>query len=431
MKSFFIFVQTQRKINLKPCTSYIAKQNEKLLLSELPYAPLTIVIPCYNEPHILATLESIGKNERYDKRLHIIVVVNQSEDTSERCITQNKRTLQELETVQDNYANSLHSLSVLNITFPSGEGGVGAARKIGMDEAVNQYVQHGEDGIIISLDADTIVATNYLTEIYNAFTKNPKTNTLIINYEHPLHGLSQTQKRAIIQYELYLRYMTLAYRYVGHPNAFHTIGSAFSVRASAYCKQGGMNKRQAGEDFYFLQKLMALGGCSELNSTCVFPSSRTSDRVPFGTGKAIKELIDNNNELQTYSFKAFEELETFFDMHESLYKITKTDYEAIVYNELGGLIKSWLIEDNFFYQLEKINGNCASLEMFSKKFFESFSILQIIKYLNFSHAHFVKKSGIYHAISCLPQSEIFDFQTPDSLLFSVQKYLQKDTFVKL
>ncbi len=416
---------------MKSCTSYIAKQNEKSILSELPYAPLTIVIPCYNEPNILATLESILGNEGYEQHLHIIVVVNQSKATSDECITQNKKTLQELESVKENYASNLHRLSVLDITFPSGEGGVGAARKIGMDEAVKQYVQHGKDGIIVSLDADTIVATNYLAEIYNAFTNNPKTNTLIINYEHPLHGLSKMQKEAIIQYELYLRYMTLAYRYVGHPNAFHTIGSAFAVRASACCKQGGMNKRQAGEDFYFLQKLMALGGCSELNSTCVFPSSRTSDRVPFGTGKAIKELINSNNELQTYSFKAFEELKTFFDMHESLYKITKTDYEAIVYNELGGLIKSWLIEDNFFSQLKEINGNCASLEMFSKKFFESFSILQIIKYLNFSHTHFVQKSGIYHAISCLPQSEFFDFQNPERLLLSVRKYLQKDTFVKL
>ncbi|PID88650.1 MAG: family 2 glycosyl transferase [Bacteroidia bacterium] len=431
MKSFFIFVQTQKKIKLKSCASYIAKQNKKSILSELPYAPLTLVIPCYNEPNILATLESIWKNEEYDKRLHIIVVVNQNEDTSEECITQNKKTLQELKSVKENYANSLHSLSILYITFPSGEDGVGAARKVGMDEAVRQYVQHGKDGIIISLDADTIVSTNYLAEIYNAFTRNPKTNTLIINYEHPLHGLTQTQKRAIIQYELYLRYMTLAYRYVEHPNAFHTIGSAFAVRTSAYCKQGGMNKRQAGEDFYFLQKLMAFGGCSELNTTCIFPSSRTSDRVPFGTGKAIKELIDSNNELQTYSFKAFEELKIFFDMHESLYKITKLDFETIVYNELGGLIKSWLIEDNFFSQLQKINGNCASLEIFSKKFFESFSILQIIKYLNFSHTHFVQKSGIYHAISCLPQSEIFDFQNPKSLLLSVRRYLQKDTFVKL
>ncbi len=416
---------------MKPCTSYIAKQNEKSILSDLPYAPLTIVIPCYNEPNILATLESIWKNKGYDKRLHIIVIVNQSEYTSKKCIIQNKKTLQELETVKENYVNNLHSLSILNITFPSSEGGVGAARKIGMDEAINQYVQHRKDGIIISLDADTIVAKNYLAEIYNAFIKNPRINTLIINYEHPLHGLSQTQKKAIIQYELYLRYMTLAYRYVSHPNAFHTIGSAFAVRASAYCKQGGMNKRQAGEDFYFLQKLMAFGGCSELNTTCIFPSSRTSDRVPFGTGKAIKELIGSNKELQTYSFKAFEELKTFFDMHESLYKITKTDYEAIIYNELGGLIKSWLIEDNFFSQLQKINGNCASLEMFSKKFFESFSILQIIKYLNFSHTHFIQKSGIYHAISCLPQSEIFGFQNPESLLLSVRKYLQKDTFVKL
>ena len=43
--------------------------------------------------------------------------------------------------------------------------------------------------------------------------------------------------------------------FVGYPDSIYTIGSAFAVRAEAYMKQGGMNRRQAGEDFYFLYKL--------------------------------------------------------------------------------------------------------------------------------------------------------------------------------
>ena len=66
-------------------------------------------------------------------------------------------------------------------------------------------------------------------------------------------------REAIMKYELYLRYYRLALEYTGHPHAYHCIGSAFAVRTLDYVAQGGMNKRQAGEDFYFLQKLIATG----------------------------------------------------------------------------------------------------------------------------------------------------------------------------
>ena len=37
-----------------------------------------------------------------------------------------------------------------------------------------------------------------------------------------------------------------------------------AVRADAYLRQGGMNRRKAGEDFYFLNKFMVLGGYGEM-----------------------------------------------------------------------------------------------------------------------------------------------------------------------
>ena len=50
----------------------------------------------------------------------------------------------------------------------------GTARKAGMDEAVRRYNLLGKpQGIIVSLDADTLVDENYLVEIENYFRKNP------------------------------------------------------------------------------------------------------------------------------------------------------------------------------------------------------------------------------------------------------------------
>ena len=48
-------------------------------------------------------------------------------------------------------------------------------------------------------------------------------------------------------------------KFAGYPWAMYTVGSAFAVTAEAYVKRGGMNRRQAGEDFYFLQNLAHIG----------------------------------------------------------------------------------------------------------------------------------------------------------------------------
>jgi hypothetical protein len=57
-----------------------------------------------------------------------------------------------------------------------------------------------------------------------------------------------------------------------------------------------MNKRQAGEDFYFLNKLAKTGKINYIKETCVYPSARSSTRVPFGTGKRIQRFLAGNHE---------------------------------------------------------------------------------------------------------------------------------------
>ncbi len=72
-----------------------------------------------------------------------------------------------------------------------------------------------------------------------------------------------------------------------------------------------MNRRQAGEDFYFIQKLVPAGGYFNLNLTTVFPSPRISSRVPFGTGVTISRMAEAGDDIfLSYNFKAFMELKT-------------------------------------------------------------------------------------------------------------------------
>jgi hypothetical protein len=95
---------------------------------------------------------------------------------------------------------------------------------------------------------------------------------------------------AIDRYELFLRSYVLGLEQAGSPYAFQTVGSAMACRASAYVASGGMNRRLAGEDFYFLQQVHKVAGVAPLTGTCVHPSPRSSHRVPFGTGRSVQDM---------------------------------------------------------------------------------------------------------------------------------------------
>ena len=147
-------------------------------------------------------------------------------------------------------------------------------------------------GILVACDADSLVSTNYLTSIENSFLRNPQYNFVNLNFCHPVDDptLAPSMRQGIILYELYLRYLRNAMQWCGYPHAIHTVGSSFAVKASAYVKQGGMNRRQAGEDFHFLHKIVLLGDYGHITEATVYPAARISHRVPFGTGSGIEKM---------------------------------------------------------------------------------------------------------------------------------------------
>jgi hypothetical protein len=99
--------------------------------------------------------------------------------------------------------------------------------------------------------------------------------------------MAREETQAILAYELFLRYQEMALHYAGSPYYYPAIGSTMACTGTAYAAAGGMNRRQAGEDFYFLQQLAKTGGVARIRDTVVLPSSRPSHRVPFGTGRKV------------------------------------------------------------------------------------------------------------------------------------------------
>ena len=182
------------------------------------------------------------------------------------------------------------------IELPQKWAGVGMARKIGMDEAVRRFAEIGTDGLIINVDADCTVDRRYLMRIADFMNSQNHCQALSLGFIHPLDAQkSKVEKMAIALYELHLRCYINWQKNYRYPYAFHTLGSCFAVRSSAYMEQGGMNRRKAGEDFYFLHKFSRNGSLMALDEPLVYPSGRTSLRVPFGTGKAVHSILNTLN----------------------------------------------------------------------------------------------------------------------------------------
>ena len=279
-----------------------------------PDLGLSIVIPCFDEPDIRRTLNSLARCDAPECDVEVLVVVNAPVGADRTVLANNATAMRQLDDVRNHApANGIRFLALRHEDLPRRTAGVGLARKIGMDEAARRMAPGRRcDGIIVSLDADCEVEPNFLGEIERLFREHERCPGVSIYFEHPLPEPDHDPVHdAILNYELHLRYYVTGQRLAGFPYAFHTIGSAMACRAATYARQGGMNRRQGGEDFYFIQKLIALGGYRVLNSTTVYPGVRVSDRVPFGTGRAIGKALGQDEDRLTFSPETFSDLREF------------------------------------------------------------------------------------------------------------------------
>lgn len=340
---------------------------------------IIVVIPAHDEGSLIPTLQSLANCKRTKKKIEVIIVFNASETSPESIIEKNKHAKREVEQwFLNQEVNQLaFQLQIIEENkLPKKHAGVGLARKIGMDEAVRHFdTIDNNRGIIVCFDADSQCEPNYLVEIEKHFEKN--TGALSIRFEHPIDGNDYSKEiyQGIYFYELHLRYYKNGLHFANLPYAYHTIGSSMAVDALNYCKQGGMNRRKAGEDFYFLQKFIDVGLISELNSTKVIPSPRASHRVPFGTGRAIQEMLDNEREIEkSYAFDCFQLLKDCFLEVGEWY--TKEPQWNTKFEEFYGTI--FLTK-----KLSEIRQQSTSQQGFIKRFFQWFNAFQCLKFIHF------------------------------------------------
>ncbi len=376
--------------NRRHAKEYLSKH--QLAPPQIDAAPapdlrLVVVIPCRDESDLKLTLQDLAACGDLGCAAEVIVVLNASVTDSDAVRNRNRRSqseIQELDAaVGKSGCISFHPLIFPHL--PAKHAGVGLARKLGMDEAVRRLLAAGtDDGIIVCLDADCRVESNYLSAIASHFDCHRDSPACSIHFEHPLSGrLSAAHYRAVTEYELYLRYYRWGLKLCGHPCAYHTVGSCMAVRSSAYVRQGGMNRRKGAEDFYFLNKLMLLGGFTEIRDTTVMPSPRQSWRVPFGTGRAVTDALEQSaGPLDVYAPEVFDEMAVLTSRVQAL-----RDGEAAVLETLPETMRAYLKSQNFSEKLAEIRKHTAAIEAFESRFFRWFDGFRALKFVRFASEH--------------------------------------------
>lgn len=356
-----------------------------------------IIIPAMSEfENIKALLASLAKNDnKHFNSTIVIFVINNLASSDSDAKTDNLKSLEFLrgiirkkntDALSTGITNSGINIGLVDASakgkeLPDNIGGVGLARKIGMDLALNIFdYQSTEKKLLICTDADCTFDKNYLTEIVSGFNKN-NLSAAVVNFQHDISGEDENTY-AIICYEFYLRYYVLGLKYANSPFAFHTIGSTMACDFESYIKVEGMNKRKAAEDFYFLEKLAKQFKVEKISSTAVYPSGRGSWRVPFGTGQRVNRFLSKTqNEYLLYHPDNFELLKKW---NESFYKNSDLiSYYLDAAETIHPEIYKFLIKQEFDRAFSKILNYSNKKQTLSQKnfWFDGFRTLKFIHYL--------------------------------------------------
>ncbi len=198
------------------------------------------------------------------------------------------------------------------------DGGVGVARKTGGDLAC-RLIEGGRvrSPWIHNTDGDTQLPPDYFDASGCAING---ASALLFPYTHDC-DLNEPIGWATRLYELGLNHYVAGLKLAGSPYAFQTVGSSFAVHALAYAQVRGFPKREAGEDFYMLNKLAKVGAVVEASTAPISIQARTSDRVPFGTGAGVAKILALTDPITEYRFyhpAVFTEIGEFLGQFDSL-----------------------------------------------------------------------------------------------------------------
>jgi hypothetical protein len=372
-------------------------------------ADIVVAIPTLADEEIFTTLESLSKCKLPNsKRVLAIVLINESEKADEKVRTKNKEIFDKIK--HSNFEIETEVRYIKGI--PEKLAGVGFARRVLMDEAIclfkkeydEKFKERGNiaefmsEKFIFSLDSDCTVSENYFSAVEILEIKNADFG--VLSFTHRFSEEKEIKKAGIL-WEIFLRYWRDSLRVFSYKNAFYPIGSLFLFRATPYIVSMGMNIRQAGEDFYFLQKIIPLAKVVDI-PVYVFPKAEPSQRTPFGTGREIQLYISGEKERleKVWNFKSFEQIGEIMRSIDDVFS-----------GEIKVETFKLFLDENPKYkeQLERIKIQSKTKEDFRKKFEEWFNPFKVFKFLRFTEKIF-PKSPIYQEVQKLIDKIERDFK---------------------
>lgn len=329
---------------------------------------------------IKVCLDSI-KTQKF-KNFEVYICVNQPEEywdlDDKKEICENNASTIELLKNESEIPLKLFDKNSRNNGWQGKYFGVGAARKFLMDEIIKDA---SENDIIVSLDADTYFGENYFQSIFDIFLENPKTVGLSNPYYHPLTS-DENANRAILHYEIYMRYYAINLWRINSPYSFTALGSAMAFPVWAYKALGGLTAKKSGEDFYFLQKLRKYGTLLNWNKEKVYPASRFSDRVFFGTGPAM--IKGNNGDWESYPIYDYHLFDKISETYQLFSKLFKEDIET----PMSEFISQCFKEGNIW---EALRLNNKDEKHFVKACHDKIDGLRILQFLKSAQNKLEKK----------------------------------------
>jgi len=336
------------------------------------YAALPVLNENNNIPVIINNLL-----EQQDVETELIICVNQPDDWWKDPI---KKVVCENNRSSIDYIKSLED-SRITLIDKSSEGngwigrkhGVGWARKTAMDIAAQKA---NTNDLIISVDADTFYPDDYFLDVAESFITHADAIGFSAPYYHQITA-DPIANRCILRYEIYMRNYALNMLLINNPYSFSAIGSGMACKASVYRKVCGLTPKMSGEDFYFIQKLRKAGNIIIDSESVIYPASRFSDRVYFGTGPAmIKGRAGNWESYPIYSQDLFLDVKATFDLFEELYT---HDIETPMDDFL---IEAFIVpEENIRNLWNPLRKNASSPGLFAKAATHKIDALRILQYL--------------------------------------------------
>lgn len=267
------------------------------------------------------------------------------------------------------------------------QNGVGWARKMLFD-LISERCDDAE--AIVSLDADTHIAPEYLQGVFDTLNAAPGA-AFSVPYYHPLGG-DDTLDRPLLRYECYMRHYLIGLLRIHNPYAFTALGSAMAFPLTAYRRVGGITPMASGEDFYLLQKFAKTGAVvsrfadpHDNARLAVRPQGRASTRVPFGTGPAIARGMDAiEASYPFYRPEAFEAVAATFEAFPTL-------YTREVETPMSAFLRQQLRTDDLW---EPLRRNFHDREHFVRACAERVDGLRILQYLRGTPAFRLPDSGM-------------------------------------